>query len=85
MPVGIDAAVVVTDLGFGYGERVTVVASHALRVTGERIPIRIAVYVPATDASLPVQVEVVDRVVDLLGPTTVTGTANQWIVLTTSI
>lgn len=85
LPVGIDAAVVLTDLGFGHGERVTFRTSHALRVTSAGIPVRIAVYVPARDGTLPIQVEFAAGVLELLSPATARGTANQWIILSTHI
>ena len=47
LPVGVDASIVLTDLGFGQGERITFGASRALRVTSEGIQVRIAVHVPA--------------------------------------
>ena len=84
LPVGVDAAVVLTDLGFGHGEHVTFVTSRALRVTAKGIQVRIAVYVPATDSAMPVMVEFAPRVLGLLNPASAMGMANTWVILTTT-
>jgi hypothetical protein len=84
-PVGIDEAVLLTSPGFGYGETVTFKESRALKVTTSGIQLRIAVYLPATDNTVPVLVEFAPRVIGILAPTSVTGTTNQWIVFETHL
>jgi hypothetical protein len=85
LPVGIDGTVVLTDLGFGRGEQVRFVSSHALQVRESGIPVRIAVYVPATDESMPIEVEMAAGVLGLLIPERVSGTANTWTILAVTI
>jgi len=58
VPVGVSAALLWTDPGFGYGETVTIVESSRLRVTASGVQIMVSAFVPAT-GSLPVLVEVV--------------------------
>jgi hypothetical protein len=58
VPVGIEAEVLWTDPGFGYGETVTIVESSRLRASRGGLQIIVAVTVPAS-AKLPVLVEIV--------------------------
>lgn len=57
VPVGVEAEVLWTDPGFGYGETVTIVESDRLRSGKGGIHILVAVTVPAS-AKLPVLVEI---------------------------
>jgi hypothetical protein len=83
VPVGVDAWLVASDLGFGKGEEVSFTESRALRVTNEGIEVRVAVYVPATDGAMPVKVDFAPNVIGLLQPASAQGTANEWVRLTT--
>jgi hypothetical protein len=74
-------ALVIPDLGFLHGEKVTVVHSDALHMTPKGMQLSIAVYVPAKDSSLPVEVDFAPRILGILNPATASGTANQWITL----
>lgn len=82
-PVGVEVAVVATDLGFGYGERITFVASENLQVTSAGVPLQIEVYVPAVDNRMPVEVEFAPRVGNILNPVRAAGTSNRWVMLKT--
>jgi hypothetical protein len=84
-PVDVDAALILSDLGFGKGEEVTFVASRSLRVRDHTIPLRIAVYVPAADNGLPVKVEFASGLSGLLSPSSANGTANAWVILATDL
>jgi hypothetical protein len=85
VPVEVDQTLAIPTSGFGQGEQVTFEASHRVQVTDGQIQVRIAVYVPASDDALPVQVEFSPRVVGLLSPATAEGTANTWIRLGTGL
>jgi hypothetical protein len=85
VPVEVEQTLAIPTEGFGRGEQVTFVASHKVQVTDGQIQVRIAVYVPARDDDLPVQVEFSPRVVGLLSPATAEGTANTWIRLGTGL
>ena len=81
LPRGVDVQLVVTDLGFGHGERVYFEESGKLKATDDGIDVRVNVYVPSRDDDMPVLVEFAPRIVGLLAPTSAEGTANQWITL----
>jgi hypothetical protein len=83
LPDGVDGALLVTDLGFGQGYEVAFAHSKGLKVTDQGIQVWIAIYVPATDSAMPVQVEFAPGVVGLLAPASAMGTANAWIKLKT--
>ena len=85
VPVGVDAQLVATDLGFGQGVEVTFAESARLKATANRIEVKTAVLVPATDSAMPVRVEFAPRVVGLLAPAEAEGTANSWVALRTSL
>jgi hypothetical protein len=74
---------VVTTIGFGKGENVTIVKSPDLRVTNDGIEVTIKVLVPANDNNMPVEVDFAPRIVGLLAPDHAKGVANEWIVLKT--
>jgi hypothetical protein len=79
VPRGVDATLILKGIGFGRGEVVDIVHSHKLQVRDGRIPIRIAVYVPAARDDLPVMVEFASGLNGLLNPAVAEGTANTWI------
>jgi hypothetical protein len=81
VPEGVDAELIVADLGFGRGQIVRFATSPDLRVTEAGIEMRIAVRVPSWDASLPVRVEFAPRIVGILDPASAEGVANEWVTL----
>ena len=78
-PPDVDAALIVSTLGFGRGEIVEFEQSRSLKIRDEGIELRIQVFVPAIDDQLPVVVEFSPRLLDILSPVTSEGTANDWI------
>jgi hypothetical protein len=82
LPIGVDGTVVLQGPGFGRGEAITFAHSRKLRVTEAGVEVRIAVYVPANDKKLPIAVDFAPRVLDVLDPVHVSGTANKWVILT---
>jgi hypothetical protein len=83
VPVGVDAALIASDLGFGSGEVVRFRESRRLRDLGDRVQVKVAVRVPAVDDEMPVRVEFAPRIVGILSPDQAEGTANRWITLKT--
>ena len=83
IPDTLSASVVSVPLGFGKGERVTVVQSANLKANPKWIEVQIDVFVPAKDGSMPVVVEFAPRVTGVLGPARAEGVANTWITLST--
>lgn len=79
VPTGVDAELAATDNGFGYGTVVTVAQSDDLRVTRGVIQFHVAVFVPATDASLLVLVDVTPDGDGPLTPGHARGKANDWV------
>jgi hypothetical protein len=80
LPPDMSGSVLATDLGFGgYGYAIRFDTSHKLRATDSTIPIRIAVYAPATDTRLPVLVDFVPRSNGALSVASATGSANNWV------
>jgi hypothetical protein len=74
--------VAVPDLGFLKGVDMQIIRTPALQKTASgRIPLRIEVYVPARDTNMPVAVEFAPRILGILDPDRVDGTANEWIVM----
>jgi hypothetical protein len=84
VPVGVEARLVLADLGFGKGEEVSFAQSRALKKTATGIEVQVAVYVPATDGTMPVKVEFAPGLLGLLRPASAQGTANAWVVLNTT-
>lgn len=82
VPVGVDAWLIASDLGFGYGDVVSFAQSHRLRQTAAGIDVEVQVLVPAREA-MPVLVEFAPRLLGLLSPASAEGTANTWITLRT--
>lgn len=86
VPRGIDAELVLKDpVAFGRGEEITFASSKRLRMTRNAIEVTIKVFVPAIDDSMPVRVEFVPRLRDIVSPDSAEGVANEWIVLQTRI
>ena len=84
VPSGVRAELVATDLGFGgHGYEVRFAHSDRLRVTEHRLEVRVEVYAPASDGSLPVWVEFTPRGVGNLSAGSAEGRANDWVTLTT--
>jgi hypothetical protein len=83
VPVGVDAWLVASDLGFGRGEVVTFAESSDLQRTATGVEVEVAVYVPATTA-MPVRVEFAARLLGILAPAWAEGTANAWVSLKTT-
>jgi hypothetical protein len=79
VPVGSSATVLATDKGFGYGYSVTVKTSSALTKTAKSTQVRVEVYVPSVDGTLPVKIDVKPRSVGLVRATTTQGLANTWV------
>jgi len=80
VPVGVDAYLLLGDLGFGRGTTVSFAEASDLEVSPQGIELRIATYVPALDDAMPVRVEFAPRLIGILWPDAADGTANQWIV-----
>jgi len=78
-PPEVDAALIVSTLGFGRGEIVEFEQSNSLKVRDDGIDLRIQVFVPAINDQLPVVVEFSPRLLDVLSPVTSEGSANEWI------
>ena len=84
VPSGVPAELVATDRGFGgHGYDVRFAESDRLRVTERGLEVRIEVYAPATDGSLPVWVEFTPRGEGRLSAGSAEGRANAWVTLTT--
>ena len=85
LPPGISGAEVpeASGAGFGFGIVVTVKESTALRATPAGVQVQVAVYAPADDDALPVQVvfKAVGR--GPLSSGTAVGSAGDWVTLTT--
>lgn len=78
VPVGSIASAVPLDNGFGYGYAITFVPDPSLSVVGNTSEVRVNVYAPARNGSLPVKVTFhADS--PSLKDSIKTGTANQWI------
>jgi hypothetical protein len=88
IPNGSNGIVVLTDLGFLRGYNIEFKHSSKLTKTKRHTQIQISVYAPATTSLLPVTVTFAPRSLEsslkeILFGTSVTGTSNQWIKLTT--
>jgi hypothetical protein len=80
VPPGVDAWLVVSDIGFGQGELVRFEESKALKVRERGIDVKVEVFVPTTE-DIPVRVEFAPRIVGLLAPTSAEGASNDWVTL----
>ena len=88
IPSGSTGFVVLTDLGFLHGYDITFKHSSNLTKTKRHTQVKVSVYAPATTSSLPVTVTFAPRSLnsslkEILFGTNVTGSANQWVSLTT--
>jgi len=79
IPSTIRTVVGIPDLGFGYGENVRFEPSNGLKATLSRIELRIKVFVPSSDSSMPILVEFAPRLLGILAPSSAQGHANSWI------
>jgi hypothetical protein len=79
VPVGSTASVLATDKGFGYGYSVSVKTSSTLTKAAKSTQVRVEVYAPAADATLPVKIDVKPRSVGTVRATTTQGLANRWV------
>ena len=84
VPAGVPTELLAADLGFGKtGYAVAFVQDPALaQDAGVRTQVRVAVFVPATDPTLPVRVDFAPRS-SPLSPASAIGTVNSWVWLTT--
>ena len=83
VPEGVKTQLILTDLGFLRGYDVTFKQSSDLQKTDKGVEVRVEVYVPARDNDMPIKVEFSPRLLGLLNPDGVEGTANQWVTLET--
>lgn len=84
VPTGVTAAPYHVDDGFGYGYTITYATSSKLTNSATSMQVSVAVYAPASNGTLPVQVSVRST----SGPkqiylASVTGSANAWVSMTT--
>jgi hypothetical protein len=84
VPTGVDAWLLLPDLGFGKGVNVSFEESSSLSTSRKGVQVEVAVFVPASE-DIPIRVEVAPRVLGILWPATTEGTANQWLALSTSV
>ncbi len=83
VPEGVKTQIILHDLGFGRGYDFKFKQSSDLHITDAGIEVKIEVYVPARDKKMPIKVEFAPRLLGILWPDSVEGTANQWITLNT--
>jgi hypothetical protein len=84
VPAGVSTDVLALDRGFhGYGYAVTFLVDATLVNTPTNLEVRVAVFVPALDATLPVVVDFLPRSSPLQSASA-SGTANAWVAMTTS-
>lgn len=80
VPEGVRTQMILQDLGFLRGYDFKFQESSELQKTDAGVEMRIEVYVPARD-NMPIRVEFAPRLLGILWPESVYGTANQWITL----
>lgn len=83
VPEGVKTQMILTDLGFLRGYDFKFKQSSDLQKTDAGIEVKIEVYVPSRDKNMPIKVEFAPRLLGILWPDSVEGTANQWITLNT--
>lgn len=83
LPRGVDGKLIDILSDFGEGYDVEFYSSRDMQVVDEMVPVRLAVYCPARDSSLPVTVEFVPVGDGPLSVSNAAGTANDWILVTT--
>lgn len=81
VPRGVDADVLISDLGFGRGYDNSIHEVKHLRQTKRHTEIEVQVYVPSRDSSMPILVETSPGLLRLLSPDTAEGTANSWVTM----
>jgi hypothetical protein len=79
VPSGVSASVIASDNGFGYGYTISVKTSTTLKASSTSIPVRVEVYAPAKDSTLPVKVDITPRSTGPVHGVSVQGHANQWV------
>lgn len=79
VPSGVNADVLISDLGFGYGYEITIKEVKRLRQTIDHTEIEVQVYVPANNDSMEILVETAPDLLGLIAPESVEGTANSWV------
>jgi hypothetical protein len=84
VPQGVNAWLLLSDLGFGRGNTVSFAQSADLQQTDSGIQVRVEVFVPAK-TSFPVRVDFAPRLLGILNPVSVEGSSNTWITLTTDL
>jgi hypothetical protein len=82
VPTGVDAWLLLPDLGFGRGVNVSFEESSTLTTSRKGVQIEVAVFVPASE-DIPIRVEVASRVLAILWPASAEGAANQWLTVST--
>ena len=88
IPVGSKGVVILTDLGFGRGYKISFKQSSALKRTSTHTQVQVSVRAPNTGSSLPVKVTFAPRTLksglaDILFGQSVTGYSNSWVTLKT--
>jgi len=83
VPSGSSVGVYATDQGFGDGYAITLATSTTLKKTSTSTPVKVEVYAPSADGSLPVKVDVTPRSQGGVKAASKQGLANAWVTLTT--
>jgi hypothetical protein len=84
VPNGVNAWLLLSDLGFGRGNTVSFAQSADLQKTDDGVQVRVDVYVPAK-GSFPVRVDFAPRLLGILSPESTEGVTNSWFGLTTNL
>lgn len=85
VPKGVNAKVLISDLGFGRGYETTVREANNLSQTKRHNEIHVRAYVPARNSSMPVLLETAPGLLRLLRPVQSEGTANSWVTMTVQV
>ena len=83
LPVGIKGQLTKVNADFGKGYRVRFFESSDLVATRSHVPVRFAVYCPARNSALPVNVDFAPMGEGRLTAASTTGSADAWIFLAT--
>ena len=88
IPTGSKGQVILTDLGFLRGYKISFVTSSKLTRTSTQTQVQVRVYAPNTGAQLPVKVTFAPRTLSsglmaILFGQSVTGLSNSWVTLKT--
>ena len=88
IPVGSKGVVILTDLGFLKGYKITFKQSSALRRTTSHTQVQVSVFAPNSGSKLPVKVTFAPRALssglaNILFGKSVTGYSNSWVTLKT--